>query len=181
MGGREAGEKRVRPGRCFPPHKLDEDVRPSGILARLQIQAIYRESTGNRHFRFFGPCAARMGPPPRGRVRVAQMQNAGPPLPASGAPSGRRMSAARNGSDRRTDQRLGLQPSPILRTMASERKKRSGYSCGARSRRAIAYKSPRLLPPAARRKAKCDSPTPRERGRERACGAAAKPNSSSAP
>jgi hypothetical protein len=32
----------------------------------------------------------------------------------------------------RTNPRLGFQPSPILRANASERKKRSGYSCGAR-------------------------------------------------
>src|SRR5882672_5507333 len=35
----------------------DEDLAPSEILARLQIQAIYRQSTGNRLFHFFGRAA----------------------------------------------------------------------------------------------------------------------------
>jgi hypothetical protein len=33
---------------------MDEDLAPSEILAHLQIQAIYRESTGTRLFPFFG-------------------------------------------------------------------------------------------------------------------------------
>jgi hypothetical protein len=40
-------------GRWFPARKTDEDPGLSEILPRLQIQAIYRESTGNRLFRFF--------------------------------------------------------------------------------------------------------------------------------
>src|SRR5690242_20739814 len=70
----------------------------SEILARLQIQAIYRESTGNRAFRFFAWRRPEWGP--RGGVR-------------------------------RTNPRLGFQPSPILRAKASEKTKRSRYPCRA--------------------------------------------------
>jgi hypothetical protein len=41
---------------CAGPVRLrrtDEDLGLSEILARLQIQAIYRESTGNPEFHFF--------------------------------------------------------------------------------------------------------------------------------
>jgi hypothetical protein len=36
----------------------DEEGGLSAILARLQIQAIYNESTGKRRFRFFGLAGA---------------------------------------------------------------------------------------------------------------------------
>jgi hypothetical protein len=59
---------------------MDEDFRLSAILACLQIQAIYRESTGNRLFRFFGSASA------AARARSGDAKaSAGPALPASGA------------------------------------------------------------------------------------------------
>src|SRR5215831_13136153 len=52
-GGRH--QEAVRAARCGPSRlrKTDEDSTLSGISVGLQIQAIYRESTGNRGFRFF--------------------------------------------------------------------------------------------------------------------------------
>src|SRR5262249_34386216 len=95
----------------FRLHKADEDPGLSEILARLLIQVIYRESTGNRVFRFF--LSSDIG----FSLSAAQNAKAQPPLPASGR-------------DRRKNARLGFQPSPILRAKASERKKRSRYSRG---------------------------------------------------
>jgi len=144
---------------CVPSRgRTDEDSALSEILARLQIQAIYRGSTGNRVFPFSASASARKGAAsatPRanatrffeshrkGTVELVSVvkYNGKNNLPGATedrrpAPSGAGgIAQTSHGGGTRTNPRLGFQPSSILRAKASANENFPVIPYRARSRK----------------------------------------------